>query len=521
MMTNRSYTASVKNRLTRSKLSWLAWALVIFGATAVLGLGMFMFGPYQAIIAWLFYLIGVFAILYQPRFGLYLILFFGLAGDGILTPWFPFTKNFSSRESLMFLHDALIISPMEGYILLVFLAWFGHSLFDRKRHIYRGALFWPAVAFLAFVGMGLAYGVATGGNLTIALWEARPLFYLVAMIILVSNLLITRGHAIRLIWMALLALFFEALIGALYVIFTLKGTLASVDAIAEHSASLHMNTLIILAVCVWLYRSSAALRTASLVVLPLVMIFILANQRRASFIGLGMGLLLIALILYQDYRRLFWYIIPPIAAVATVYIVLFWNSSGAIGMPVQAIKSVIAESQANLVDQSSNIYRTLENINIQFTINLNPLTGVGFGNKFYILVPMADISSFLWWEYFTHNSILWIWLKTGVGGFFAMLYLVGMAIMTGMRAFRRMPRDELRIIALVATIYFVMHFIYAYVDISWDTQSMIYVGAMMGVVSCLERIARLPISAEPRRWPWQEYTGWQPALMADSQEGSL
>ena len=67
----------------------------------------------------------------------------------------------------------------------------------------------------------------------------------------------------------------------------------------------------------------------------------------------------------------------------------------------------------------------IENNNLEFTIHQKPLTGVGFGNKFFVIIPMADISFFTWWQYFPHNSVIWIWLKTGVGGFIAMFYFLG------------------------------------------------------------------------------------------------
>jgi O-antigen ligase len=102
-----------------------------------------------------------------------------------------------------------------------------------------------------------------------------------------------------------------------------------------------------------------------------------------------------------------------------------------------------------------------------------------------------------------HNSIIWVWLKMGVGGFVALLYFVGMALLVGVRALLRMPRDEMSAIALVATLYVMMHFIYAYADISWDAQSMLYMGMMMGILASLERIVAQPVFPPPKRWPWQ------------------
>jgi hypothetical protein len=48
-----------------------------------------------------------------------------------------------------------------------------------------------------------------------------------------------------------------------------------------------------------------------------------------------------------------------------------------------------------------------------------------------------------------------------------------------------------------------MHFIYAYVDISWEAQSMIYVGAMMGLLNSMERIVAGPIPHPRKNWSRQ------------------
>jgi O-antigen ligase len=120
-----------------------------------------------------------------------------------------------------------------------------------------------------------------------------------------------------------------------------------------------------------------------------------------------------------------------------------------------------------------------------------------------IIITMPDISTFEWWEYITHNSVIWIWMKTGVGGFVALLYLVGSTVLMGGRALWRMPGGNLSAITTVALLYIVMHFIYAYVDMSWDIQSMLFVGSMMGVINSVESIAARPEALPGRRWPWQ------------------
>jgi O-antigen ligase len=135
------------------------------------------------------------------------------------------------------------------------------------------------------------------------------------------------------------------------------------------------------------------------------------------------------------------------------------------------------------------VYRFIENLNVAYTIHLAPIAGVGFGKKFHIFVQMPDISSFLWWEYITHNSIVWIWIKTGVGGFISLLYMIGFTLICGARTLHRLKGGDMSAIALMALLYLMMHFSYAYVDMSWDLQSMLYVGSMMGVLNSIENYA--------------------------------
>jgi hypothetical protein len=129
--------------------------------------------------------------------------------------------------------------------------------------------------------------------------------------------------------------------------------------------------------------------------------------------------------------------------------------------------------------------------------------GLGFGQKFFIVYPLPDISFFEWWQYITHNAVMWMWMQTGPWGFISMLTLFGMSLYVGARSVVTMPSPMLRNAALTFTLYLISHFIYTYVDMAWDTQSMVYVGTAIGVLSVLPRIAAEPQLVPAPRWPWQ------------------
>lgn len=492
---------TVLSQLRRSQIaSWFGFTCLL-AVTGLIGLQMLRAGPSPSMFAWLVYFSGVVAIVCRPRYGVYLIFGLSVVSDRSLLWWYPFTKNFSSAESLLYLNNAVIISPLESYIALTFLAWLGIGAMQRKIKFSTGPLFWPALLFGGFIASSLVYGVLRGGNPNIALWEARPILYLPAVLILTSNLIEKREHVNCLLWITAIALFIKGIFGTVFVATVLQFDLAGVERIGEHSMSIQFNSLYVMAIAVWLYRDSVLKRIMLPAMLPVVLLSYIANNRRASFIAMGIALVLLAVILYRERRRMFWTLAPIAVVLAIGYLAVFWNSTGTLGAPAQAVKSVIGEPDPR--DAASNVYREIENINSLFTIQAAPLLGIGFGNKFYIIAPMPDISFFEWWEYITHNSIMWIWMKAGLGGFMSMLLLIGLTIVVGVRTIWRMPGGALSVAATTMTIYVFMHFVYAYVDMSWEAISMVYVGVAMGLINCLQRIAEQADPLPEKRWPWQ------------------
>jgi hypothetical protein len=472
------------------------------GATVVTALFVLFIEPLPLPVGALVFAGTIVAIAIQPRYGLYLILFLSLLGDSVLMPWYPFVKNLSSQESLLYINGAVIVSPMECYLGLIIAMWLGKAAMQRKLEFYRGELFWPAIAFAMCMVFGLVYGLVTGGDANIALWEVRPIFLLPIILVLTSNLLAKPNHVIQLMWVVFVALFIEGLVGSYAYLVILGGNLHGIEAITEHSAAIHMNTLFTFVIAAYLYRASPAHRILIPLMAPVVLLEYLATQRRAAYLSLGIAIAFIFVLMYFQYRRLFWTIVPVLLILVTAYLGAFWNAGGALAMPANAVKSIIAPDEGGK-DYQSNLYRVLENRNVVHTIRTSPLTGVGFGQKFHILVSMPDISFFAWWEYIVHNSILWTWMQTGILGFVSMIFLAGLSIMAGIRAFWQLPNGTFRAVILAATLFIVMHFMYAYVDMSWDTQSMLYLGSMMGVINCAEYIAGRQVEMPAKRWPWQ------------------
>jgi len=465
------------------------WLLIVLGLATATAAGMVLLGPSPLPIGVGLFL-GTVAMIYaEPRYGLYFVTFFALVGDAVLLPAYPFVKNLSSVESLLYVHDALIFSPLELYLVITLVMWLGKALMQRKLTFHTGPLFWPTMLFILLQVGGLLYGLGTGGNINVALWESRSIFYMPILLVLTSNLLEARAHVMQLLWVIMAAVLIEGVVGIGIFMTRHHGSLAGVESITEHAAAVHMNTLFVLLLASWLFGADLSKRLGLLLMAPPVLLTYIITQRRAAFVGLGLIICMMAVIFHRLHRRLFWTVMPILAVLGILYLAAFWNSGSALGFLARAVKSVVAPD-AGSADESSNLYRVLENINIAGTIYDAPLTGVGYGQKFHILVPMPDISFFVWWEYIVHNSIFWIWLKSGLLGFLAVLFLAGFSIMRSASGVWQMPDGDLRAVAFTVAAYLLMHFVYAYVDMSWDAQSMLYIGIALGLVGVLERVAR-------------------------------
>jgi O-antigen ligase len=386
---------------------------------------------------------------------------------------------------------------MESYMVLLVAVCLIKGILERKWKFYTGELFLPTVILLFFIFFGFIFGKINGGNTNIALWEIRPFFHMALMFFCVSNLFDRKEHYNHFMAFAVLGILIKSLISSDYYLFVMGGNHTGFDSFTDHAASIQINSVFVLLLASWIYSKSLLKKFGLFVLFPPLVLVYLVSQRRAAFATLALAIVFLAVLLFLHNRRLFWFIIPASAVVVIVFVAAFWNANGMLGLPARTIKSVFALDTASTRDQSSSEYRVIENINTGYTIEQTPLTGVGFGNKFFVIIPLPDISFYEWWNYFPHNSIIYIWVKTGIGGFIAMLFLFGSTIILGTRVINRTQDVELKTVFATVLLYIIMHFVYAYVDIAWDTQSMVYLGACLAILNTAEKVQGLPTLAEP------------------------
>jgi O-antigen ligase len=309
----------------------------------------------------------------------------------------------------------------------------------------------------------------------------------------------TRQQYVRLVMTALFAVSIQSIFSLTYYRGLPLGERQSLESLGEHSATIPMNALFILLIGSLLFKCSRWIRWASfLLAIPVAYAYIL-SQRRAAMIALFVGVFILICILYQRRRRAFWFFAPATVLVGLGFVLATWNAAGAIGLPAQAVKTVLFPDQLADADTSSDLYRKLEASNLYFTIQQNKVFGLGFGQKFLQPIAMPDISFFEFWEYIPHNNVLWLWVKMGFLGFAATLFMFGRAVQLGARSIALVGTNDHAAFVAVGLTYVVMFLVFAYVDIAWDPRSTVFLGLAMAL--CADFVQAHDVDAERRRRP--------------------
>jgi hypothetical protein len=421
---------------------------------------------------------------FAPRGTLFVTVFFSLVGDISTVGWFPFNKNLSSRESILFISDGISISPLELVLLTGLAVTIIKRIADGRSPLSLGVLGLPFIVFTATVFGGLGIGLARGGDFRAAMFEMRPLLYLPSMYFLVTAWCTERRHHRQLTWWIVSAVLVQALLSIDFYLRLSDAERADLERLTEHGSAMSMNFVFLFLFASLAYKGVSAWQRIVLLAasVPITVVYLI-SQRRAGVATLVVGLILFAISLFWRQRRTFWKVVPVMAVVSLAYLGAFWSSDSTLGFPAEAVKTVVAPDDATIEDEQSDAYRSIENLNVSFTVQSAPITGLGFGQPFYRPFRLPDISRFEFNAYVPHNSFLWIWIKTGFVGFATTVYLFGRSVLIGADRFRRVPSGTDAAVAFASVSFVAIYAIYTYVDIGWGSRNMVLLGAMMAVAT--------------------------------------
>ncbi len=453
-------------------------ALVFLAVCAVVGSLAYKSQPGPFVLALVLLAVTLIVWFVKPLVGLCATVFFALIADGTGAPWYPFLKGFSAHESILFLSNSLIVSPLElvlGVALLAMvLRWMALGTWE----LALGRMPLAVSVFIGFMFVALARAKFNGAVLQVALFEMRPFFVLLVTYFLTSSVCRKLSDYRWLLWSILFAVSVHSVIAITHIASLTTDQLAETETIIDHGAAMRMDVLILVALASWIFvGGSKAMRWfTTVMVLPVGFVYLTA-ERRAAVVGLVVALAFMAIVLFWHRRRAFFAIVPVLTLLLAAYVGAFWNSTSSAAFPAQAVKSVVASSSVSDRNQSSDYYRFAENIDLHFTIQQARIRGIGLGTPFYQPYRLPALSSnFDMAAYIPHNSFLWIWMVSGIGGFAAMIYMIARAVSLGAATLRTWDRGPELIVLLGFVLAVVAFIVFCYVDIAWDAANMAMLG---------------------------------------------
>lgn len=439
------------------------------------------------------YAVGVTAFLllvgltvWRPRYGLYglfVIIFTleaGAPNDPVMAVGQKYLSNVSSWSPFGF----LIFSPVELLLLAVTVMVLVQAVVNR-RALRFPQLVAPLLLFLLLTTISIGFGYVRGGILNIALWETRSLFIAGLVAIVVPNVLERREHVhhlINLICISVLLLSIETI--------WRKYTLLPEDVLPEqafgHETPVFMDFVVILLLARLIWPATTGQRLAAFAI-PLILYAQMVTERRAGWIGLDVGMILLAIFVFRLRRKLFFFVVLPGLVFYVGYLAAFWRAEGPIAQPARAVRSI---NDPEGRDINSNLARMLETANLRINIHANPVTGIGFGRKYIDYTGEFYLGWWPFWHYMAHNSVLWIWVKMGTFGFFVFLAWLGAGVVRGVQLLKQAANDRTAPILAALVSALTMLVVYFWVDLGMtNPRAMAVLGLVLGLIGMWGREA--------------------------------
>ncbi len=410
----------------------------------------------------------------------------GFESITLTVPFFQNLKEIGPLQSVSF----AVLNPVELFLLFLAIVWLV-LLATRKNTMLSHIALWPiALLFLFAIGLSFAYGIWTGGDFLVALWEVRALFYFLILYFFTPQILQTRRHVEAFVWVVIAAVTVKALQGCARFV-SLGFTFAGLPTLTNHEDPVFIGTLFILLIAMSVFGAKhPQLRVLRWLLLVLIFGFV-AGQRRAAY-GAFFATLIGFIILApkKELARYVKYIIPAIILL-TIYAAVFWNSEGRFASPIRLLKTAFAEQEEQAADRYySNLYREYERYDLAQTVKRSPIKGIGFGNMYDQPIWLESMPMpFTLRNYIPHNEFLWLLVKMGTGGFTVFCLFFTSYAFYGASVFARLKDPYLKSVCAVALLVGTAQIFVSYFDLQLTYyRNMIYFGTLMGLLPTLQTL---------------------------------
>ncbi len=365
-------------------------------------------------------------------------------------------------------------------------------------------MLWGISIALLTMFAAVTFGALRGGDLQMAKIQVQAYLQLLAVAYLFSVSL--RGERdYRLLAKVIVAAACVKAVMAMWVRMVLPpafpdqwGIMRELQYATNHGDSILFACAIAVLVGPWFHRPAGHRLRTVLLIVPVIIMGIIANDRRIAWVQVAVVLfVLIGMNWRSGLTRRIARVTVLMSPLLVAYVVVGWSSSSGIFSPVRFVRGIVQPEMPDGSIDRSTLYRDIENFNLVYTFQTNPVMGTGFGHPFGELVKGDSLSTFKEYAYLPHNSMLGIWAFTGGVGFTGIFSILTIALFLGIRSHARAVRPDQATAATAAIGCLGAYVIHLWADIGFTEAPTIF---LVGLAIAVTGQLAAATGAWPSRW---------------------
>jgi O-antigen ligase len=175
---------------------------------------------------------------------------------------------------------------------------------------------------------------------------------------------------------------------------------------------------------------------------PIGLLTLVLSFRRSFWIAAAFTLIVVVIVASRRRGRAVLTVAGVTLALTLVAVATVGSSDDPSASPLQERAQTLSPS--GLGSNRGDRYRIDERRNVIENIKAEPLTGIGLGVPWEVHEPLAEAHD----RRYAHVATLWYWLALGPLGLIAYLAIMGTALWTAVRIWRRHPDEAIQVCAI-------------------------------------------------------------------------
>ena len=367
-------------------------------------------------------------------------------------------NNFNKMTGIGALKFNLVQTATFFFLFLMFLRTLYHNNIDKHLEL-KSAREMKIAAYVSFgaVVFSTVLGISRGGNTTLIPLQMMNLLFMPLMMIV--GMRAYKGEKIyRLLGKMLIAIcVLRTIEGAWFYFTVLRPSGKIVEYIMTHNDSftyaLGMMLLVVLAI-----EKPGVKSIRNLIVFGGIMLWgIIINDRRVCFVAIAFCMIMLYFFLKPILRKRINTLLIYALPVILLYVGIGMHSQSQIFAPVHVFTSINDE------EDTSNLSRKVENMNMIYTLDSNTILGTGFGFPYTEVIPSFKLG-YEWYQYVGHNQLLWLAFLMGGLGLFLFFTPLIVIMFLSTRVYMAAQTTNQRVVALMAIFSTIIYIVLAFGD---------------------------------------------------------